>query len=76
MTIAEKNALMWPELSNAHKSDTLINDWAKDTVRGYGCCQYVDYPHSYRHTVWDMSDENGALMPDESSYTPLLERNN
>ena len=35
-----KNALMWPELSNAHKSDTLINDWAKDAVLSSGEIKY------------------------------------
>ena len=75
MTIAERNAERWPELSNPHASDSLINDWAKGAVRTADCSQYVDYPHAHQHTIWDMSEENGALMPSESSYTPLLERN-
>ena len=75
MTIAKRNAIKWPnELGNTGESDALIKAWAKDAVRTAEC-GYIEYPHAHQTTIWDMSKENGALMPSDASYTPLLEPN-
>ena len=76
MTIAERNAERYPELANSSKSTILIEAWAKDVTIAAHCTDYVDYPHAHQHTTWDVSDETDALIPSETSYTPLLEKRN
>ena len=73
MTIAERNAQRWPELSDVNDNQEALNDWARHTVRS-AKVEYVDYVGSYMYVVCDISDENGSLLPSNASYTPLLEK--
>ena len=73
MTIAERNAQRWAELSDVNENMEALNDWACHTVINVKA-EYVDYVGSYVHVVWDISDEKGSLFPSNASYTPLLEK--
>ena len=73
MTIAERNAQRWAELSDVNENMEALNDWACHTVISVKA-EYVDYMGSYVHVVWDISDEKGSLFPSNASYTPLLEK--
>lgn len=73
MTIAERNAQRWEELSDINENMEALNDWASHAVRSVKV-EYVDYAGSYMHVVWDISDEKGSLFPSNASYTPLLEK--
>lgn len=73
MTIAEKNARKWSELSDVNENLDAIRDWERHTVRNVEI-GYVEYVGSYEQGIWDTSDENGSLIPSDASYTPLLER--
>lgn len=74
MTIAEINAKKWPEeLGDTHENEEAISDWARTCVRTVEV-GYTDYHLPCERGVWDISDERGSLLPSESSYSPLLER--
>lgn len=73
VTIAEKNAQRWAELSDVNENLEALHDWACHTVRSVKV-EYVDYVGSYVQGVWDISDEKGSLFPSNASYTPLLEK--
>ena len=73
MTIAKENALKYPkELGDVDENSKLIRKWAKDAVRSVEV-GYKDYRLPCERGVWDTRDENGSLLPSDSSYACLLE---
>jgi len=72
LTISERNASLWPDISISETLREEIREWAK-TVK-IESETYIEHRDFSSGPIFDIREDCGSMFASRSAYTPLLEK--